>query len=120
MGNKAAKKGAPKIASKDMKFLHSHTGMSEAEINQIFSDFMANNPDGQLNQTEFVVLYDKLRAEPYQSLDEISKYVFNVFDKVIIFNFTINFNCTYLIYSILFVFRTTMVFQFFLIIILYK
>jgi len=83
MGNKAAKKGVPpKISSKDIKFLQSHTGMSEAEINQVFSDFMANNPDGQLNQTEFVALYDKLRAEPYQSLDEISKFVYKVFDKV--------------------------------------
>ena len=82
MGNKAAKKGAPpKLASKDIKFLHTQTGMSEAEIQKIFNDFMANNPDGQLNQTEFVALYDKLRGEPYERLDEISKYVFRVFDK---------------------------------------
>ena len=88
MGNKDAKgaKGAKgnvqvKLASKDVKFLQSHTGMSEGEINQIFSDFMANNPDGQLNQTEFISLYDKLRAEPYDRLDEISKYVFKAFDK---------------------------------------
>ena len=86
MGNKGAKgakgvKGPAKLASKDVKFLQAHTGMSEGEINQIFSDFMANNPDGQLNQTEFISLYDKLRAEPYESLDEISKYVFRAFDK---------------------------------------
>ena len=82
MGNKAAKKGAPpKLSSKDMKFLHTQTGMSDAEIQKIFNDFMANNPDGQLNQTEFISLYDKLRGEPYDRLDEISKYVFRVFDK---------------------------------------
>ena len=86
MGNKGAKgakgKVQVKLASKDVKFLQSHTGMSEAEINQIFSDFIANNPDAQLNQTEFIALYDKLRAEPYDRLDEISKYVFKAFDKV--------------------------------------
>ena len=80
MGNKGAK-GPAKLASKDVKFLQSHTGMSEADIKQIFSDFMANNPDGQLNKTEFVLLYQKLIAEPYESLDNISKNVFKTFDK---------------------------------------
>jgi len=53
-------------------------GMSKDQIDQIFGDFNANNPDGKLNKQEFLVLYDKLRPEPRELLDQISDNVFEV------------------------------------------
>ncbi len=52
--------------------------MSKDQIDQIFVDFNANNPDGKLNKQEFLVLYDKLRPEPRELLDQISDNVFEV------------------------------------------
>ena len=36
--------------------------------------------DGVLNRQEFVRLYDELRPENLEKLDEISQYVFAAFD----------------------------------------
>lgn len=75
MGNKGAKAGAntvkkPKdLASKDYKFLTSQTGQSKEQIKAIYEQFMANNPDGQLDKAEFVRLYDELRTEPREILN---------------------------------------------------
>ena len=41
---------------------------------------MANNPDGKLDKNEFIRLYDKLRPEAPELLDEISIYIFRAFD----------------------------------------
>jgi 4-hydroxy-3-methylbut-2-enyl diphosphate reductase IspH len=71
-----------KLDSNDIKFLRTQTGMLEFEIQKIYNDFMENNPDAQLNQAEFIALYSKLRSEPNNKLEDISKLVFNAFDKV--------------------------------------
>ena len=54
--------------------------MTTAQINEIFAEFNANNPDEKLNKAEFVRLYDKLKPEPIELLDEISANVFDAFD----------------------------------------
>lgn len=82
MGNKGAKKEkAPELTKKDYDFLTKQTGLPKEEVKKIFDKFNANNPDGKLDKKEFVRLYDELRSEPPEVLDEISVYVFDAFDK---------------------------------------
>ena len=88
MGNKGAKGGPATnakqpitLTKKDYEFLIQATGSQKAEIDAVFREFMANNPDGKLDKNEFIRLYDKLRAEPPELLDEISTFVFRTFDK---------------------------------------
>ena len=85
MGGKGSKtKGQgkpPTLKSADVKFLTKQTGLDQATIKNTFDKFMANNPDGQLDRKEFVRLYDELRPESMDRLDEISQYVFRAFDK---------------------------------------
>ena len=94
MGGKGSKtKGQgkpPTLKSSDIKFLTKQTGLDQAAIKATFEKFMANNPDGQLDRKEFVRLYDELRPESMDRLDEISQYVFRAFDKDN--NGTISFN----------------------------
>ena len=83
MGNKggklAAKKPA-KLSSKDVSFLAKQTGMSKEEITVFFEKFSENNPDGVLDKKEFVTIYEKLRSEPIDKIDEIAVHIFNAFD----------------------------------------
>ena len=85
MGNKGAKGAkvpakSTKLNDKDIKHLSAQTGLSKEQIQSIFTQFSANNPDGKLDRQEFVRLYDQLRPEPAERLDEISQFVFNSFD----------------------------------------
>ncbi len=60
MGNKGAKGGSAASASKkpttltkkDYDFLIQATGSQKAEIDAVFREFMANNPDGKLDKNE--------------------------------------------------------------------
>lgn len=78
------------LTQRDLDFLTSQTGRSENEIKNIFQDFILNNPDGQLDQNEFTRLYTKLRPEPTEMLEKISRFVFKAFD--LDQNGTIDFN----------------------------
>ena len=84
MGGKGSKtKGngkPPVLKDSDIKHLSAQTGLDKTVIKNTFDKFMANNPDGQLDRKEFARLYDQLRPEPAERLDEISEYVFKVFD----------------------------------------
>jgi Ca2+-binding EF-hand superfamily protein len=83
MGNKGgkAKVGKPaKLSSKDEKFLVGKTGLSKNDVEAVFARFNANNPDGLLNRDEFSRLYQSLRNEPVNNLDEIQNMVFRAFD----------------------------------------
>ena len=87
MGNKGAKSDSASAAKKpatltkkDYEFLIQATGSKKEEIDVIFREFNANNPDGKLDKNEFIRLYDKLRPEPPELLDEISTYIFRAFD----------------------------------------
>ena len=64
-----------------MFLIKNYLGLAKDQIDQIFADFNANNPDGKLNKQEFMRLYDKLRPEPIELLDEISNNVFEVKQK---------------------------------------
>lgn len=68
------------LTQRDIDFLTSQTGRSEDEIKDIFDEFIVNNPDGQLNQDQFTQLYTRLRPEPTEMLEKISKFVFRAFD----------------------------------------
>ena len=81
MGNKGGKNKAPELSRKDLDFLSKQTGLPKEQIKAIFDKFIANNPDGKLDKKEFVRLYDELRAESADVLDEISVYIFEAFDK---------------------------------------
>jgi len=84
MGSKGSKNPAApkqKLSESDYKFLVAQTGLSRDDIKKFFDEFMRNNPDGLLDQQEFVRLYDTLRPEPRELIDEISVNVFNAFDK---------------------------------------
>ena len=78
------------LQEKDLTFLISQTGFSREEIKTILDKFSANNPDGKLDKKEFARLYDELRPEPPELIDEIANYVFKGFDKDN--NGSINFN----------------------------
>ena len=86
MGNKGGKgasanaKTVSKLTKKDNDFLMHSTGSDKATIDAVLNEFNANNPDGKLDKQEFIRLYDKLRPEPPELLDEISNYVFRCFD----------------------------------------
>lgn len=95
MGNKGSKKkpsaaGETKpitvpskngLNDKDYAFLTSQTGLSKADIQNIYEQFKANNPDERLDRAEFVRLYDKLRPESQEAMDEIAQFVFGAFDE---------------------------------------
>ncbi len=84
MGAKGSKKDVPpkppKMNSKDLKFLVKQTGMSKEDVNKVFTSFVENNSDAILTKQEFCVLYDKLRPETAEQIDEIAGYVFECFD----------------------------------------
>lgn len=74
---------AQKITSlneKDYNFLVGQTGLLKSDIKSIFDKFNAENSTGRLNKDQFVRLYQSLRPEPAETLDEISDYVFRSFD----------------------------------------
>ena len=84
MGSKGSKnKGNTQavLTEKDYKFLTAQTSLSKEEIKQILDKFNKNNPDGNLDRAEFVRLYQTLRSESPELLDEISQSVFAAFDK---------------------------------------
>lgn len=68
------------LTESDYTFLTSQTGLGRADIKSIFDQFMAGNPDAKLDKREFVRLYDQLRPEPPELMDEISEFVFRAFD----------------------------------------
>ncbi len=78
------------LTQTDIDFLTYATSFSKSEIQNIFDSFIKNNPDAQLNQNEFIRIYNELRPEPIELLDDISVFVFRAFDKDL--NGTINFN----------------------------
>lgn len=84
MGAKGSKKNVPpkepKLKSKDLKFLNKQTGIPKEEIEEIFNQFVENNPDAVLTKEEFCRLYDKLRPESAELIDEIAAYIFACFD----------------------------------------
>ena len=84
MGSKGSKKNVPakpaKLSSKDRKFLMKQTGYSQEEVENIFALFSERNPDAVLNKAEFCRLYDELRPEPAELIDEISAQIFRCFD----------------------------------------
>ncbi len=94
MGAKGSKKNVPakppKLSSKDLKFLMKQTGQSKEDVSALFASFVENNPDAILSKTEFCALYDKLRPESAEQIDEIAGYIFECFDSDN--NGTINFN----------------------------
>ena len=69
------------ILEQDYNFLTQQTGLSRSEIKGMLDKFNANNPDGKLDKKEFVRLYDELRAEPPELMDEIAEFVFRAFDE---------------------------------------
>lgn len=68
------------LTEKDYEFLSSQTGILRADIKSILDKFNENNPDAKLNKKEFIRLYQELRPEPENILDEISEHVFRCFD----------------------------------------
>ena len=69
-----------KLGEKDLNYLSSSSGLSKEDIKQIYDQFMQNNPDAQLNKSEFIQLYNKLRPEHPHLLNEISEHIFRAFD----------------------------------------
>ena len=105
MGNKEAKanksqKSAQKLTDKDYKYLTLQTGLTKEQINLKFREFLNNNEDGKLSKSDFANLYSKIREEPADKLNEISNYVFDLFDKD---KSGISFNRYFKIYSKLFI-----------------
>ena len=64
------------LNEKDYNFLVGQTGLLKSDIKSIFDKFNAENSTGRLNKDQFVRLYQSLRPEPAETLDEISDYVF--------------------------------------------
>lgn len=69
------------LTEKDYEFLINQTGKTRDEIKELFDMFMQNNPDAKLDKKEFCHLYQKLRPEPPELIDEIAAFVFGAFDQ---------------------------------------
>ena len=69
------------ISEADYNFLTSQTGLSRAELKAVLDKFNANNPDGKLDKKEFARLYDELRPEPPELIDEIAEFIYRGFDE---------------------------------------
>jgi Ca2+-binding EF-hand superfamily protein len=81
--SKAPSKPGP-LTKKDIEYLTKTTGLSKENIENLFKQFNADNPDGKLDRAEFAKLYPKLRNEPVNNLDEIAAFVFKVKLSIII------------------------------------
>jgi hypothetical protein len=55
--SKIPAKAATKLMNKDIKFFVEKTGMTKDAINDLFKRFNQDNPDGNLNRTNFMKLY---------------------------------------------------------------
>jgi hypothetical protein len=77
--NQTVKRSA-ELSVADIEFLEAQTGLLRSDIKSIFDKFNLNNPDDKLDKKEFVRLYESLRPEPHDILDEISEHVFRCFD----------------------------------------
>ncbi|CAF0713651.1 unnamed protein product [Brachionus calyciflorus] len=86
------------LSENDYQFLTAQTGLSRPEVKNFYDQFMANNPDGRLDKKEFARLYDVLRPEPPELIDEIANFVFEAFDSDN--NGTIAFNEFLIAYSL--------------------
>ena len=83
MGNKATRislKSPKKLCNKDITFLTKQTGMNKEEVLVFFEKFSANNPDGFLNKKEFIALYESLRPETMNLIDDLVEHIFKAFD----------------------------------------
>lgn len=60
------------MSESDYSFLTAQTGLSKQSIEEIFDQFMKNNPDALLNKNEFKRIYNQLRPEPPELLDEVN------------------------------------------------
>ncbi len=78
MGNKSTKTGE-KLKSKDLAFLVKQSGLSKDEIENVYSLFVEDNPEKNLDKQKFAVLYAKLRPEP--EMEKISENIYNAFDR---------------------------------------
>lgn len=80
-------KNPTNLSEKDYKYLSNKTGLSRELIKIIFDKFLKSKTayvrgaKYEINQSEFLKLYAELRCEPIEKLEEISKYVFELFDR---------------------------------------
>ncbi len=75
------------LSEKDYRYFANNTYLSQEQIKIVFDKFvkvktfnMRRSKD-DLNQSEYNQLYAELRDEPIEKLEEISKYVFELFDR---------------------------------------
>jgi Ca2+-binding EF-hand superfamily protein len=86
-GDNYALKNPATLTEKDYKYFSNKTGLSREQIKVIFDKFLkAKSADVrsakyELNPSEFLKLYAEIRCERIEKLEDISKYVFELFDK---------------------------------------
>lgn len=78
LNNKKTKKN--ELTENDYKFLTTRTGLSKNEIKEVFTKFMANNPDGKLDKIEFTNLMKRLDPDGSKGSDKLFEFVFRAFD----------------------------------------
>jgi len=80
-------KNPTNLSEKDYKYFSNKTGLSREQIKIIFDEFLktkkakVRSAKFELNQCEFIKLYAEIRGESMAKLEDISKYVFELFDK---------------------------------------
>lgn len=70
----------PARTNRDLDALAKQSGLPRDKIQRIYDQFMSNNPDGQMDRREFVRIYQEIRPEPDDKIDEIAQHVFRAFD----------------------------------------
>lgn len=80
-GSKGEEKIQTKLCKKSIKLLVKKAGLSKNEAQDFFNSFMANNPDGKIDKTEFARLYQSLWKEPVADIDDVANLCFRGFKK---------------------------------------
>lgn len=69
------------LSSGELASLAAETSLSAGEITALYAQFIGQNPTGQLSIAEFTIVYQLVRPEAPQQLDQISAFLFPVFDE---------------------------------------
>ena len=78
MGNKNNKNGTRPLTDKEIELLTNNTGLNRNEVLQWHQKFLADYPDGFIDQKEFTALYKTLFK--HGNPDKFSQFAFKAFD----------------------------------------
>ena len=73
-----SKNGKPALTGADTAALVKASGLTEKEVNETFTDFVAQHPDGKMKRKDFRELMSS--ALPKKDAGKIEKHAFRIYD----------------------------------------